>query len=79
MGIRDHVKCSFENKASRACTLYKRLQSQGHVKMAYRCSSKFNAHYCLLSCRVGEGGGGDAGKKLGCTFLMSVGVAEAAS
>ena len=28
---------------------YERFQSQGHVKMAYRCS-KFNA-YCLLSCR----------------------------
>ena len=36
-----------ENKLGKQ---YKRLPSQGHVKMAYRCG-KFNA-YCLLSSRV---------------------------
>ena len=29
---------------------HERLQGQGHVKMAYRCS-KFNSAYCLLILR----------------------------
>ena len=45
---------------------YKRLQSQGHVHMAYRCC-KFNAYaYCLLCIRKKI----SAKKKLGCTFSM---------